>query len=310
MAATKRIELKDSGILFDEVAHTYLLGDKYLSGITGMLDRQLGYSYENVPENVLEDARIYGTALHKELEDFDARWICSGSTECIDYIKLCKENRLVHEASEYTVTDGVAWASNIDKVFRTSEQFFTLADVKSYGAMTPQKLEKGKFQLSIYAYMFELQNKGAKIDRLFIIHLRNKQKKDGTFDHICNLIPVERIPSDICKDLLDTDLRNEKWVNPYSIPDDISSQEAEIRELMQTKSSVEERLAAIKANILSKMESLDIRTWATETMRLTRKMPTTRASFNSSLFKADHPDIDFSPYEKVSQVAGSLVITV
>ena len=310
MAATKRIELKDSGILFDEVAHTYLLGDKYLSGITGMLDRQLGYSYENVPENVLEDARIYGTALHKELEDFDARWICSGSIECADYIKLCKENGLVHEASEYTVTDGVAWASNIDKVFRTSEQLFTLADVKSYGAMTPQKLEKGKFQLSIYSYMFELQNKGAKVDRLFIIHLRNKQKKDGTFDHICNLIPVERIPSDICKDLLDTDLRNEKWVNPYSIPDDISAQEAEIRELMETKSSVEERLAAIKANILSKMESLDIRTWATNTMRLTRKLPSTRASFNSSLFKADHPDMDFSPYEKISQVAGSLMITV
>ena len=310
MAATKRIELKDSGILFDEVAHTYLLGDKYLSGITGMLDRQLGYSYENVPENVLEDARIYGTALHKELEDFDARWICSGSIECADYIKLCKENGLVHEASEYTVTDGVAWASNIDKVFRTSEQLFTLADVKSYGAMTPQKLEKGKFQLSIYSYMFELQNKGAKVDRLFIIHLRNKQKKDGTFDHICNLIPVERIPSDICKDLLDTDLRNEKWVNPYSIPDDISSQEAEIRELMETKTSVEERLATIKANILSKMESLDIRTWATNTMRLTRKLPSTRASFNSSLFKADHPDMDFSPYEKISQVAGSLMITV
>ncbi len=310
MAATKRIELKDSGILFDEVAHTYLLGDKYLSGITGMLDRQLGYSYENVPENVLEDARIYGTALHKELEDFDARWICSGSIECADYIKLCKENGLVHEASEYTVTDGVAWASNIDKVFRTSEQLFTLADVKSYGAMTPQKLEKGKFQLSIYSYMFELQNKGAKVDRLFIIHLRNKQKKDGTFDHICNLIPVERIPSDICKDLLDTDSRNEKWVNPYSIPDDISAQEAEIRELMETKSSVEERLAAIKANILSKMESLDIRTWATNTMRLTRKLPSTRASFNSSLFKADHPDMDFSPYEKISQVAGSLMITV
>ena len=310
MAATKRIELKDSGILFDEVAHTYLLGDKYLSGITGMLDRQLGYSYENVPENVLEDARIYGTALHKELEDFDARWICSGSIECADYIKLCKENGLVHEASEYTVTDGVAWASNIDKVFRTSEQLFTLADVKSYGAMTPQKLEKGKFQLSIYSYMFELQNKGAKVDRLFIIHLRNKQKKDGTFDHICNLIPVERIPSDICKDLLDTDLRNEKWVNPYSIPDDISAQEAEICELMETKSSVEERLATIKANILSKMESLDIRTWATNTMRLTRKLPSTRASFNSSLFKADHPDMDFSPYEKISQVAGSLMITV
>jgi hypothetical protein len=38
--ATKRIELKDSGIIFNEEEHTYLLGDKYLSGITGMLQRQ------------------------------------------------------------------------------------------------------------------------------------------------------------------------------------------------------------------------------------------------------------------------------
>ena len=35
-----RVKLKDSGVLFDEENHTYLLGDKYLSGITGMLQRQ------------------------------------------------------------------------------------------------------------------------------------------------------------------------------------------------------------------------------------------------------------------------------
>ena len=101
-----------------------------------------------------------------------------------------------------------------------------------------------------------------------------------------------------------------QFKNPFEIPDDISSQEAEIRELIETKNAAEERLSTIKAAILSKMESLDIRTWATNTMRLTRKLPSTRASFNSSLFKADHPDMDFSPYEKISQVAGSLMITV
>lgn len=40
MAKTKRIELKDSGVIFNEERHTYLFGDKYLSGITGMLQRQ------------------------------------------------------------------------------------------------------------------------------------------------------------------------------------------------------------------------------------------------------------------------------
>jgi hypothetical protein len=195
-------------------------------------------------------------------------------------------------------------------VYRVSDDTFDLGDIKTYGVMTADKLEKARWQLSIYAYLFELQNKKAKIGRLFILHIRNKEKKDGTFDHIANIIFVNRVPSEICQDLLATDLRGEQFANPYSIPEDISSQENEIRELIETKNAVEERLSSIKAAILGKMESLNIRTWATETMRLTRKLPSTRASFNSSLFKADHPDIDFSPYEKTSQVAGSLVITV
>lgn len=37
----KRIELKNSGVFFNEEAHEYWLGDKQLSGITGMLQRQL-----------------------------------------------------------------------------------------------------------------------------------------------------------------------------------------------------------------------------------------------------------------------------
>lgn len=311
MAATKRIELKDSGILFDEVAHTYLLGDKYLSGITGMLQRQFfPTEFEGIPKDVLDAAAQYGTDVHKSCEDFDMNWTNDGTVEVADYIQICKDNGLTHECSEYCITDGENWASKIDKVYRTADETFDLGDIKTYGVMTADKLEKAKWQLSIYAYLFELQNKKAKVGRLFLLHIRNREKQDGTFDHIANIIFVNRIPSEICKDLLDTDLRGEQFKNPFEIPDDIRSQEAEIRELMETKSSVEERLATIKANILSKMESLDIRTWATNTMRLTRKLPSTRASFNSSLFKADHPDMDFSPYEKISQVAGSLMITV
>jgi hypothetical protein len=66
------------------------------------------------------------------------------------------------------------YASNIDKVYRVSDDTFSLGDIKTYGVMSPKKREKAKWQLSIYAYLFELQNKKAKIDKLFIIHLRNK----------------------------------------------------------------------------------------------------------------------------------------
>ena len=86
--------------------------------------------------------------------------------------------------------------------------------------------------------------------------------------------------------------------------------EEEIRSLIQTKNDAEERLAAIKAKILSDMESSGVKTWTTETMRLTRKMPSTRISLNASKLKAEHPEIDYSLYEKTSNVAGSLMIAV
>ena len=176
--------------------------------------------------------------------------------------------------------------------------------------MTSEKLEKARWQLSIYAYLFELQNKKAKVGKLFIMHLRNKPKKDGTFDHIADLIPINRIPTEICKELLDCDLRGEQFENPYNIPEEIRNHESEIRELIQTKNEVEERLSTLKSKILLEMEMMDVKSWFTNTMRLTRKLPGIRTSFDLQAFKNDHPEIDFESYMKTSKVAGSLVIAI
>lgn len=308
---TERIELKDSGVLFDKERHEYWLGEKQLSGITGMLQRQLfPDEFDGIPDTVIKEAARYGTEVHESIELFDSSWINDGTQEVLDYISLCQENGLVHERSEYTVTDGENWASNIDKVYRSSDTTFSLGDIKTYGTMTSEKLEKARWQLSIYAYFFELQNKDAKVDRLFILHIRNKAKADGAFDHIKNIVPVERIPSDICKELLDADMRGEQFVNPYSIPEKYREQEGYIRQLIQTKDDVEEKLKILKSEILEDMESMGVKTWDTGTMRLTRKLPTTRLSFNANKFKADHPELDYSPYERTSNVSGSLLIAV
>lgn len=308
---TIRIELKDSGVLFDKERHEYWLGDKQLSGITGMLQRQLfPDEFDGIPDTVIQEAARYGTEVHESIELFDSSWINDGTQEVLDYIGLCQENNLVHERSEYTVTDGENWASNIDKVYRSSDNTFSLGDIKTYGTMTPEKLEKARWQLSIYAYFFELQNKDAKVGNLFILHIRNKAKQDGTFDHISNIMPIERIPSDICKELLDADIKGEQFINPYSIPEKYREQEDYIRQLIQTKDDVEEKQKILKSEILEDMESMGVKTWDTGTMRLTRKLPTTRLSFNANKFKADHPELDYSPYERTSNVSGSLLIAV
>lgn len=311
MAAKKRIELSESGVVFNEAEHTYELGGRYLSGITGLLHRQLfPDEFENVPEEMLNNAASYGTTVHQGCEDFDMNWINDGTQEVADYIKLCQENNLIHERSEYTVTDGENYASNIDKVFRTSETTFDLADIKTYRAMTSDKLEKARWQLSIYAYLFELQNKKAKVGNLYILHIRNKAKNDGSFDHIAAIIPVKRIPSDICMDLLDADLNGEKFENPYGIPEHYRQKESRIRELMQQKSQAEAELTQIKAEILTDMEEKGVKTWATETMKLTRKLGSTRSTFDLNHFKEDHPELDYENYMKTSTISPSLTITV
>ena len=306
-----RVQLKDSGVLFDEEQHTYLLGDKYLSGITGMLQRQFfPNEFEGIPQYIVDQAAQYGTDVHADIEDFDSRWQNSGSQEVVDYIQICKDYGLQHEISEYTCTDGKDWASRIDKVYRVSDDTFDLADIKTYGQMTPEKLAKARWQLSCYAAMFEMQNKKAKVGRLFVIHLRNKQKKDGSWDHIAEIIFVNRIPSDICEDLLATDLRGEQFADPFGIPEEYKSQENYIRELIQKKAEIEEALSGIKAKILADMTAKDVRTWATDTMRLTRKLPTTRTAFDLQKFKKDNPDLNYDDYLKESQVSGSLLIAV
>lgn len=307
----KTIQLNDSGVLFNREEHTYELNGKFLSGITEMLQRQLfPDEFDGVPEEAIQQAAHYGTEVHESIEQFDSFWTNDGTQEVADYIDICTTNGLIHERSEYTVTDGMNWASNIDKVFRKSETVFDLGDVKTYGTMTPEKQEKARWQLSIYAYLFETLNPNATVGKLYIIHLRNKLKKDGTTDHIANLIEVDRIPSEVCKKLLDTDLAGEIFENPYDIPADIAEQEDEIRNLIQTKKEAEERLNELKANILSRMEETQVRSWNTETMKLTRKLPSTRYSFDLNRFKSDHPEFNYDDYMKKSTVGSSLLITV
>ena len=122
---------------------------------------------------------------------------------------------------------------------------------------------------------------------------------------------MDRIPSEVCKKLLDTDLAGEQFENPYTqIPTDIAEQEEEIRYLMQTKKDTEERLNELKASILERMETMQARTWSTDTMKLTRKLPSIRSSFDLNRFKGDYPELDYDSYMRTSTVGSSLTITI
>ena len=68
----------------------------------------------------------------------------------------------------------------------------------------------------------------------------------GKVEHICELIPVERIPADICKELLDCELKGTQFKNPFSVPDDIALQICRAKELIAKKNKVASMLKKLK----------------------------------------------------------------
>ena len=157
------IKLNNSGVIFDKAAHAYTYNGEKLKGITGRINEYLDTIFtdiDSLPERVqelIEEARIYGDGVHNAIEDdFKGEMPDLDFLEELeDYKKLCKKNNLKMIASEYSVTDGMKYASCIDGVFVDSDNNIFLGDFK-----TPKqdKREYNTIQLSIYKHFFELVN--------------------------------------------------------------------------------------------------------------------------------------------------------
>lgn len=312
MTDMARVELIDNGVIFKEEPHEYWLGEKQLFGITDVIRRQVESArneYDNCPEVLIRKAGEYGTSVHQSIQRLINEFDHDGTVEVEDFISLTKDMNI--ERSEYNVSDLNHWASNIDIVSRVSDNEFDLCDIKTYsGKLNSVQTEKARWQLSIYAYLFELQNQGAKVRNLYILHIRNKQRKDGSWERISEKTAIDRIPSDICKELLQADLEGRQFVNPLSIPEEFTGKLVRLKELVLTKNQAEEEISQLKQDVMSTMEILDVTSWVTDEIRLTRKLPSTRSSFDLKLFKSEHPDIDYDRYMKTSNIAGSLMIAV
>lgn len=184
------IELVKSAVVFDELEHSYsFLGIK-LSGITSLLHRTLfADKYTGIAPEVLAKAAEYGHNIHEQIEIVDSLGVESDHPSVQDYCKMKQENNLTPLVNEYLVSDEVAYASSIDIVFDD----YTLADIKTTSRLDMEYLS---WQLSIYAYLFEMQNPGLKVPRLLAIWLPKPRYGKST------LVEVPRKSKDAIKVLL------------------------------------------------------------------------------------------------------------
>jgi hypothetical protein len=186
----KKVELVKSAVVFDELAHTYMYMGANLSGITSLLHRTLfADKYNGISPEVLAKAAEYGHNIHEQIEIVDSLGVESDHPSVQDYCRMKKENNLVPLVNEYLVSDEKAYASSIDIVFDD----FTLADIKTTSRLDMEYLS---WQLSIYAYLFEMQNPGLKVPRLLAIWLPKPRYGSST------LVEVPRKTKDAIKVLM------------------------------------------------------------------------------------------------------------
>ena len=297
------MELVKSSVIFDPAAHTYHTPDgRQLQGITGMLRRQLfPDEYRDVPQAVLRQAAERGHNIHQMLELVDDLGITPDNPEAQAYIRLKERQGLCPVASEYLVSDNARFASAIDKVYKEGDDAFTLADIKTTYRLNEEYV---RWQLSVYAYLFELQNPGARVVRLLALWVR-----DGR----ASAFPMERIPSNIVTSLLEAEAEGRQFVNPLSMPSTLPEKyrqmEQSIAEIDRQARYWTERKKELMDGIMREMVSAGAYSWEGERIRLTRKKDGIRRSFDQKRLEKDHPDI-YAAYVTESPVAGSVTLKI
>lgn len=293
-------------MIFDQQAHTYTTPDGVcLQGVTGMIERQLfPDKYSGVPDFVMKRAAERGSFIHEVCELIDDLDVDHESEEARNYQRLKEEHALWYEESEYLVSDNEHFASCIDKVYRESDTEFSLGDIK-----TTYKLDKEyvRWQLSIYAYLFELQNPGCKAARLFAIWLRGG---------IAELVEVERIPDKIILELLSAEIDGRKFVNPYAVPAPSTELPLKYQEMEQAIIEIDrqercwkEQKKTLMDGIMQEMVKAGAYSWESETIRLTREKDSIRKDFDKKAFEKDYPEI-YAKYIIETPVSGSVTLKI
>lgn len=298
------LTLTQPTILFDRESHTYAtIGGVILHGVTSTLIRRaFPGKYDGVPDDTLAKAAERGTHIHELCELYDIIGADSDMPEVTSYKGILADNNLTHEASEYLITDGTRYASAIDKVYTLPDGTIVLGDIKTTAELD---LLSVALQLSIYRRLFLLCNPQLQ-DRPIIlaaIWLRGEQSKYEVVQPVSD----EAIDALITADLYDKDYDVNLLYG--TLPATVRDAESQIIDLETTIKQLQEQQAAIKAGLLRAMEQGNVKSFATDRLRLTRVLPSVKETFDTTRFRAEQPEL-YQQYLKQSTTGSSLRISI
>lgn len=279
---------------FFEENHCYVTTDgRLLQGITGIISRMLfSDKYSNIPQHILDRAAAYGTKIHSACQANDM-FDTSDCIEVENYSRIKKDNGLIPADNEYLVSDNERIATMIDNVFRASDNSVHLGDIKTTSVLDIESLS---WQLSICAYLFELQNPEINVDKLYGIWLRKDKYK---------LQEVGRIPNSTILSLIDAYFSGEQFDNP--LHKEISTP-LEVEELI----AIDEEIAVLderRKELLSIIQpTIESQQYKDDKVTISWIAPTSSIGFDSAKFKKENPELA-ERYKKQTAKAGYVKVT-
>lgn len=327
------IQLKESGVVFHEESHTYELEGKRLSGITSLIHDVLHLGvYPDASDFVrnvaIPRAAEYGTSIHKAIEFYDVcglrNTVYPGrfnewdvSDELDTYIRHQEGYDPV--ANEYTVSDNVRYASQIDNVWQKKKTGgIWLVDTKSnnldyYPGGEEALKEYLSWQLSIYAYLFERQNPGLNVEGLACNWLR---KKDGAF------WIIERKCDAEVSVLLETEFTFDDDGNiRFVVCEEVcASEETEkglmtgeavqfLVQILRKQEELDNIVKDMKGKLMLAMKEAGVKSWDAGVFKVTYCPESSSTQFDSTRFKKENPEVA-DRYMKTVNKSESIRITL
>ena len=284
--------MKYSDVIFNESEHTYTTPDgKSLSGITGMIDRQIfGGKYSNLPDYILREKAEYGSKVHEEIDLFYTIGQEPTTPEAKKAISILPECA----ATEYLVSNG-NFATKIDFV----SDVYDLYDFKTSTVLDKERLS---WQLSCCAVLFELQNEFP-CGKLYGVHLIGDN---------CEVVEVERKPNNLILGLFAAELSGERYFIPETDESGLNrliSLESMIIEIKQQAEFYESQKQELLQFFEKKMMDAGMKKIETDSLIITKVEPTVSKTIDTARLKKELPEVA-EKYAKDSERKGFIKLTI
>lgn len=304
----------DNRVFFDPISHTYILDDEHvLIGVTSLMKKHgLSPDYSGIPEATLKKAAEEGTALHKEIEDYDNGLSVLRTPLIEEYAKICHENGLIFVSNEYLISDNELVASSIDGVYGLKNRGRTENEVVLVDYKFTQKVHTRSlaWQLGIYKVLFERMNPSLKVVACYCLHGDKKTKS------INSLVPIEPVSEAEVDAILQAERDGRIYIDQYEEPSAevvltdaeltaYVTQASEVARLKEQIKSIEDSLKALDKRVLDYMLENNLDTMEGGGGVFKVKKAYERTTIDTERFKRLQPGL-FEQYSKTSTVAASI----